>query len=202
MSLIAIAYRHMVTAGMPSDAIAAAIEEMEAAGVPKRSAGAERTRRWRERKASQNVTERHGDVCDAPPPKESFPHTPFKEITPSLPFPNGNGTHRDFFEEFKGAFPKREGANPWKPAKASFARAVGRGADPTTIIAAAKVLAGKHPIPTPYVPQAVTWLNQERWKDVETTGPPNVFRFPTSDEVLAEFEAKREQERSQNVSRG
>lgn len=55
---------------------AEAFEEAALAAVP-RSSGAERTRRWRERKASQNVTERHGDVTvTASSPKKDH-STPF-----------------------------------------------------------------------------------------------------------------------------
>lgn len=46
--------------------------------APQRSKGAIRTERWREKKASQNVTERHGET-EGFPDKEG-PHTP-KKIT-------------------------------------------------------------------------------------------------------------------------
>ena len=84
MSVIASALKHMLAAGMPHEAIVAAVAEMEANAAPVRSAGAVRQQRYRERnKASQTVT---GDVCDGsdatPSPKE-IPPTPPKEITPS-----------------------------------------------------------------------------------------------------------------------
>lgn len=55
--------KQLIAAGTPADVAAAVVAEAFAAGaqgfIPARSAGAERTARWRERKASQNVT------CDA-----------------------------------------------------------------------------------------------------------------------------------------
>lgn len=69
MSTIATALKHMLAAGMPHDAIVAAVAEMEAAvaaaqPVEKpRSKGAIRTAAWRARhKASQSVTCDDGDV--------------------------------------------------------------------------------------------------------------------------------------------
>lgn len=89
--MIAEAVRHMLAAGMSHNAIVQAIADMEASAErpEQRSKGAIRTARWREAKASQNVTERHTvtDVTEnvTPPSldKESFPQTPFKEINPN-----------------------------------------------------------------------------------------------------------------------
>lgn len=81
----------------------------------------------------------------------------------------------DRFGEFWSAYPRREGANPRKPAADAFRRAVARGVDPAKIIAGAKRLAAKHAGErTPFVPQALTWLNQQRWDDdgASTSGVP------------------------------
>jgi hypothetical protein len=73
------------------------------------------------------------------------------------------------FERFWAAYPKRDMANPRKPAAEKFAVAVKNGVDPEDIIAGAQAYArqlqaaGK--IGTSYVAQAVTWLNQMRWAD-------------------------------------
>lgn len=67
------------------------------------------------------------------------------------------------FEKFWMAYPKREGPNPRKPALLAFKRAVAKGVQPETLIRAAAALATEHPTPTRFVPQAVTFLNQERW---------------------------------------
>jgi uncharacterized protein YdaU (DUF1376 family) len=75
----------------------------------------------------------------------------------------------DPFEKFWDAYPQRKGANPRKPAKEKFEKLVRDGADPNEIIRAAKrytvALASEQKIDTVYVAQAVTWLNQERWRD-------------------------------------
>lgn len=82
MAQIAEALRHMLAAGMPAEAIVAAVADMEACAAaetaPARSNGAERTRRWRERKASQSVTvtsQASRDVTPSPP-KNVPPHPP------------------------------------------------------------------------------------------------------------------------------
>jgi hypothetical protein len=77
------------------------------------------------------------------------------------------------FEEFWKAYPRRDGPNPKKPAEQKFNALAKTGVDPDVMIAGAKQLAveesrrGK--IGTPYVAQAVTWLNQQRWTDHAAT---------------------------------
>ncbi len=74
------------------------------------------------------------------------------------------------FALFKSVYPKRRGANPWVPAQKSFEKAVKKTAS-TTIIDGARVYAAEQRdlgnVNTPYVCQAVTWLNQQRWKDYQ-----------------------------------
>lgn len=75
------------------------------------------------------------------------------------------------FETFKHVYPRRQGSNPWKPARTSFIKAIAKGADPQKIIAGARSYAssvkaaGKEG--TEFVAMASTWLNQERWNDEE-----------------------------------
>lgn len=72
-----------------------------------------------------------------------------------------------FETQFWKAYPQRDGENPKKPAREKFLAAVKRGVDPFDIIAGAKAYAD-HPATkhgTNFVATAVTWLNQERWKD-------------------------------------
>ncbi|WP_163150427.1 YdaU family protein [Bradyrhizobium uaiense] len=73
------------------------------------------------------------------------------------------------FEEFWTAYPRREGPNPRKPAESKFNALVKTGLDPEMLINAAKKLAmdenGRGNIGTRFIPQAVTWLNQQRWSD-------------------------------------
>ena len=82
------------------------------------------------------------------------------------------------FEQFKKAYPKRQGANPWQPARKLFDAAIRCGTDPDQIIAAAQNHIGIDPakIGTEYVPQAVKWLRDKRYLDYEPTAPPSQSR--------------------------
>lgn len=73
----------------------------------------------------------------------------------------------DHFDQFKAAYPRRRGSNPWKPARAQFDIALKSGADPAKIIAALRAGVGYDPekINTEYIPQAVKWLRDRRWED-------------------------------------
>jgi hypothetical protein len=72
------------------------------------------------------------------------------------------------FEKFWGEYPKREGANPKKPAAIKFFTKVRQGANPEAIITGARLYAAdvlRLSTEPRFVAQAVTWLHQERWQD-------------------------------------
>lgn len=71
------------------------------------------------------------------------------------------------FEEFWKSLPKRDGANPKEPARKLFEAAVKSGEDPESIIAGARQCARAESknAGTPYIPQAVKWLRDKRWRD-------------------------------------
>jgi hypothetical protein len=76
----------------------------------------------------------------------------------------------ELFDRFWSTYPKRGSAsNPRKPAVEKFSRLVKAGADPEAIIAGAQHYAeverqaGR--AGTEKIAQAITWLNQERWRD-------------------------------------
>lgn len=73
----------------------------------------------------------------------------------------------EIFEEFWKAYPRRQGANPKEPARKKFIAAVKSGVPAVEIIAAARRCANadRDKIGTPYIPQAIKWLNDQRWKD-------------------------------------
>jgi hypothetical protein len=73
----------------------------------------------------------------------------------------------EHFEEFWRAYPRRDGANPKEPAAKLFHAAVKAGEDPDRIIAGARrcVAVEAKNIGTPYIPQAVKWLRDKRWRD-------------------------------------
>jgi hypothetical protein len=90
-----------------------------------------------------------------------------KESTPTPAKPQARAN--DTFDRFKAAYPKRDGANPWLPAEKKFSALVKTGVDPEAMIHAAKVLArdeaSRGNIGSKFVPQAITWLNQQRFQD-------------------------------------
>jgi hypothetical protein len=75
----------------------------------------------------------------------------------------------DDFERFKKAYPRRDGSNPWQPAEKKFKALVKTGVNPEAIIAGAAALAreegARGNVGTKFIPQAITWLNQQRWID-------------------------------------
>jgi hypothetical protein len=74
----------------------------------------------------------------------------------------------EMFEEFWQAIPARSGPNPKKPAKTAFIAAVRNGTHPQDIIEAAGYWAmGVFQLKSDpkFIPQAVTWLRQERWEE-------------------------------------
>lgn len=101
-----------------------------------------------------------------------------KPDTPKAP----KGAEPEGFAEFWGAYPKRDGGNPRKPASDKFATALRKGATPEAMLAAARAYAGEcersGKTGTPYVAQAVTWLNQERWRDYLAAPAPQAARPP------------------------
>jgi hypothetical protein len=173
--MIAVAVKHMLAAGMDADAIVAAIAEMESQPKP-RSKGAERTRRWRENMASQNVTCDAGDVCDegVSPDKES-PQTPKKITSSPIPFSDPKGSSfptKSQFSEFWLAYPLKIGK---RDAEKKFDLAIRRIADPNplmVLLAAVDRAKGCERWKGGFVPNPATWLHQDRWLDEPEQKPP------------------------------
>lgn len=91
------------------------------------------------------------------------------------------------FAEFWDAYPARDGSNARKPASKAFSAACKR-TDPQAIIDGlhhfVDAMTARGNIGTPFIPQARTWLNQERWN--ETYGLP----APSSKPSIADGFAK------------
>lgn len=108
----------------------------------------------------------------------------------------------DPFEDFWKSYPRRDGANPKAPARKKFLAAVKSGADPQTIIAGARRYAAecqsKQQIGTPYVAQAITWLNQQRWGDYQPSVSARPNEPPAGAQSDAELRAKYEALRERN----
>lgn len=167
------------------------LAEVMEADEARRGNQAERKRRQRDRaKTAGNgnqpgnvtVTGQSRDAAVTPSP-EGFPSPtppslPKPHPTPSPPKGGSVPTPKDRFPEFWEAYPRRDGSNPRKPAEQKFTAAVKRGDDPDAIIAGAGRYAAAcradGSYGTPYVAQAVTWLNQSRWLDYQPAGPPPI----------------------------
>lgn len=103
------------------------------------------------------------------------------------------------FQKFREVYPKREGANPWQPARKSFLKALKAGATVEEIISGAKRFAAaeRERINTPYIPQAVTWLNQQRWKDYPDHSPSVASPppgMPSNEELIAKYTTRKNDE--------
>lgn len=82
----------------------------------------------------------------------------------------------DVFERFWRSYPHRgHHSDPKKPAQNAFEAAVKRGADSAMIIEAAaayREAVVRESTDPRFVPQAVTWLRQERWADALMMSEP------------------------------
>ena len=139
------------------------------------SKGAERTRKWRERRA-MNVTgdvtvTHHGDVEIS---KKEIPPTPPKEKTTSLTIVREKTNTRDAdFARVREAYPKRVGGDPRKTAIKAFDAAIKRGADLEAIVSGARAFATIRSTDDPkFTPMLATWLNQDRWLE-DYAAPPS-----------------------------
>lgn len=82
------------------------------------------------------------------------------------------------FDEFWKVYPKKAG----KPAALKAWRAaIKRGVDPDEILAGARDYAGSEAVARGFVKFPQGWLNDERWRDEPTSGPPitQTFDKPT-----------------------
>jgi len=191
----------MVASGCTAEQIAAVVKAdlaaQERARDEKRAKDRDRQRRSRANRhaMSHDVTvtdcdnDGHG-VTPRPPCPPSFPPDPL--TTPLNPPTPDSRSIDAAFARFWQAYPKREGSNPKQPAREKFGRAVRKGADPDAIVAGAEAYRRQcedaEQIGTPYVAQAVTWLNQRRWEDYAIPDPPEVSEreYPAFAAMLAD----------------
>lgn len=75
------------------------------------------------------------------------------------------------FETFWSHYPKRQGPNPKKAAYGKWKTAI-KTTDPQVLVNAVKAYASSElPADRQMIPQAATWLSQERWEEQDTTAP-------------------------------
>lgn len=194
----------MVASGCTAEQIAAVVKADLAARdreiEEKRAKDRDRQRRSR---ASRHAESRDVTVtgCDndghrvTPRPPGSPLPSPAPQPTPlNPPAPDSRSVDAAFIR-FWQAYPKREGSNPRLPARDKFGRAVKAGADPEEIVAGAAAYRRQcddsEQTGTPYVAQAVTWLNQRRWEDYAINDPPEpgAREYPAAMAMLADERA-------------
>lgn len=186
--------RRCLAAGMAFDAALIAAEAYEAE-PPKHSKGAARTAKWRENKASQNVTVTVGDDGDAGDvsPPEVRPLSPQTPLTPTPTPPDittrakGPSGFADFWDLYPSKVAKRA-------AEKAYVQALKRikGPDPPSVLLAGVVRArSSRKWLDGIIPNPATWLNQDRWEDqpaeIVNLQPRHSHERPHHD---AKFEAR------------
>ena len=150
------------------------MREMLAILADAMAAEEERLAKQRDRKARQRQRlsrDRHGTEDDVtgqsrghtPPPKESSPQTPFKEITPTPVFASRTPRAREDttdFDAFWAAYPHKVGK---ADARLKFPKALEKAALPELLAGLQRYIAEKPPDRSWCNP--ATWLHQERWGD-------------------------------------
>jgi len=123
--------------------------------------------------------ERHGRAASA---HEMQPQSqpPSQEETQTRRVAGATPPAGEDFDAFWAAYPRRDGDNPKVPAQKKFAALVRAGIDPAAIVAGARRRAEearrRGELGTRFVPQAVTWLTQQRFADMAEPEPPAVAR--------------------------
>jgi hypothetical protein len=164
-----------------------------------------RINQQKHRKNKQSIADRQHVSADgadgADVPSQVSQVSPQREISNPSSFPSspscslrshsgGQPSATRPFDEFWKVYPKREGSNPKAPAERKFVAACKSGTDPNAIIGGARVyakqLGEKGQIGTPYVMQALTWLNRRCWEDYG--GAPADLSNPYLDPKHPQFE--------------
>lgn len=199
---IAALIRSMADAGAPAEAIALAVEAIEAANGAagrQREAARERKRRQRAIARDEGVTvtgqsrDTNETVTLSPLPLPPSPQTP----QPPTPTPGESSIARKGrsgssvdggFEAFWSAYPLSKGKDAARPA---FTKAMARidAEDPLAVILAGieRALPGWDLVTKAFIPHPATWLNQGRWKDEpeqhqpQAQGQPHERRHPPTD---------------------
>jgi hypothetical protein len=95
---------------------------------------------------------------------------------------------------WKAKWSRGTAPNPRQPALKAYAAALKRGSSPAEILAGVKARVGVEKEDTPYAPQLVTWLNQERCKDATGAAVMSPADREATERRLAESKRRREEE--------
>jgi hypothetical protein len=118
--------------------------------------GAERTRRWRERRAAGDEAVTPGDAVEED-----------QKADIDSPSPRRGAMVWEGFDEFFDAFPARDDDMPKQPVLAAWRKAVAEeGADPGELVRAARAYAAKVAgRERRFIVSAARWLSEGRWRD-------------------------------------
>lgn len=203
---IAALIRNMAAAGAPPEAIAIAVEAIEAADAKLaagRAVARDRKRRQRERDGHGTVTGQSVTERDSPPSPSPSPQTPQPRPHPpgecSIAGATREGPTRTEiargFLAFWAEYPKRVGKDAAAKAFGSAMRRITTPDPLETILAGLRRALPGWDDPQ-FIPHPATWLNQGRWDDdaptIRTEKPAHVR--PANDDKLTA--------KSANLARG
>jgi hypothetical protein len=154
---------NMEAAGMTPDAIVMALKCIVNDAPPAPMNGAERTAKWRENKRD-SVT---SDVTSSPTPSPLVPPLSPAPLSPPIIPPTLNSPPRkpreiDGFEAFWNEYPRKTAKGA---ARQAFIKAKAK-VENGHLLESARRYAASKPDPK-FIPHPATWLNQERWLDVD-----------------------------------
>ncbi len=111
-------------------------------------------------KGGDNPPDNGGDKAQIPEARDQIPEKKAHTAKAAV-------ARDEKFESAWQVYPKRDGGNPKAPAAKRFLSAIKAGADPQDIIEGIKrfAVAEQRNIGTPYIPQMVKWLGDQRWLD-------------------------------------
>jgi hypothetical protein len=136
---------------------------------PRREDGsAERAKDWRERKRTQPNASEQEQTLDTDTDTDTEEDISARAAPETKPVRKVSQEEPYGFEEFWGAYPKRDGSPDRKGAAKAFKTALRRATletilDGTDHFREAMTARGK--IGTEFIPQARTWLNGDRWNE-------------------------------------
>ena len=165
------------------DAVRTAIHELEAVGYLIRERGRDEQRKYTG--GTYLIKSPCESIDGFSAPGKATSENPSHKKTNPKKTNEVNGASKDAparldypedFETFWSHYPKRQGPNPKKAAYGKWKTAT-KSTDPQALISAVKAYASSQlPEDRQMIPQAATWLSQERWEEQDTTSDTEWLR--------------------------